>query len=216
VFRAEFHEPGAKVVLNTRYADDGVGQGTAVLRDLARQQATARFIATKLVRHFVADEPPPAAVGRVAGAFTASEGDLPTVYRALLDARDSWALPLAKFKTPSDYIVSAYRGLSLPVEAGKGPLVPFELLGQRTWSPGSPAGWPDRSADWDGASALLKRIEWANAVGGRVGSRRDAAELAPQMLGTNLSDATRTAVARAASASQALTLLMAAPEFMRR
>jgi uncharacterized protein (DUF1800 family) len=216
LFRPELHEPGAKVVLNTRYPDTGVGQGTAVLRDLARQPATAHFIATKLVRHFVADEPPPAAVSRVAGAFTAGEGDLPAVYRALLDAHEAWAQPLSKFKTPSDYIISAYRGLSLPVEAGKGPLAPFELLGQRTWSPGSPAGWPDRSADWDGASAVLKRIEWADAVGARVGSRRDAAELAPQLLGATLSDATRTAVVRAASAAQGLTLLVASPEFMRR
>ncbi len=216
VFRPELHEPGAKVVLNTRYPDAGVDQGVAVLRDLARQQATARFIATKLVRHFVADDPPPGAVSRVAGAFTASEGDLPTVYRALLDARESWTQPLAKFKTPNDFIVSAYRGLALPVEAGKAPLAPFELLGQRTWSPGSPAGWPDRSPDWDGASAVIKRIEWADAVGARVGSHRDAAELAPQLLGANLSDATRTAVARAASAAQGLTLLLASPEFMRR
>ncbi len=216
MFRSELHEPGAQGVLNTRYADTGIGQGIAVLRDLARQQATARFIATKLVRHFVADDPPAAVVGRVAGAFTASEGDLPTVYRALFEASESWLQPLSKFKTPSDYIVSAYRGLSLPVEAGKGPLLPFELLGQRTWAPGSPAGWPDRGADWDGASALIKRIEWADAVGARVGSRRDAAQLAPQLLGANLSDATRTAVARAASAAQALTLLVASPEFMRR
>ncbi len=216
VFRPELHEPGSKVVLNTRYPDAGVGQGVAVLRDLARQQATARFIATKLVRHFVADDPPPAAVNRVAGAFTASEGDLVAVYRALLEAPEAWTQGLSKYKTPSDYIVSTYRGLALPVEAGKGPLVPFELLGQRTWSPGSPAGWPDRSADWDGASALIKRIEWADAVSARVGSRREAAELAPQLLGANLSEATRTAVARAASAAQGLTLLLAAPEFMRR
>ncbi len=216
VFRPELHEPGAKVVLNTRYPDGGVDQGLAVLRDLARQQATAHFIATKLVRHFVADDPPAAAVKRVAGAFTASEGDLPAVYRALLDAPEAWTQGLSKYKTPADYIVSTYRGLALPAEAGKGPLVPFELLGQRTWSPGSPAGWPDRSADWDGASALIKRIEWADAVGARVGSRHDAAELAPQLLGANLSEATRTAVARAASAAQGLTLLLAAPEFMRR
>ncbi|HEY2807987.1 MAG TPA: DUF1800 domain-containing protein [Steroidobacteraceae bacterium] len=216
VFHPELHEPGAKVVLNTRYPDTGVGQGVAVLRDLARQQATAHFIATKLVRHFVADDPPAAAVKRVAGAFTAGEGDLVAVYRALLDAPESWTQGLSKYKTPADYIVSAYRGLALPVEAGKGPLAPFELLGQRTWSPGSPAGWPDRGADWDGASALIKRIEWADAVGARVGSHRDAAQLAPQLLGANLSEATRTAVARAASAAQGLTLLLAAPEFMRR
>ena len=216
VFRAELHEPGAKVVLGRRYADGGFGQGAAVLRDLARERATARFIATKLTRHFVADDPPPAVVARLADAFTRSGADLPTVYRALIDAHEAWAEPLAKYKTPSDYIVSCFRGLDLPVEPGRVPLAPFELLGQRTWQPGSPAGWPDRSADWDGASALMKRIEWADAVGGRLGSRRDAATLAPELLGANLSAATRQALARAASGAQAVTLLLAAPEFMRR
>ena len=216
VFRPELHEPGAKVLLNTRYPDGGFDQGVAVLRDLARQSATAQHIATKLARHFIADEPPAAAVGRIAGAFTASEGYLPSVYGALIEAREAWAQPLAKYKTPNDYITSAYRGLALPVDAGRGPLAPFELLGQRTWQPGSPAGWPDKSPDWDGASALMKRLEWAEAVGARLGSRRDAQELAAQLLGADLSASTRTAVAHAASAAQALTLLLAAPEFMRR
>jgi uncharacterized protein (DUF1800 family) len=216
VFRAELHEPGAKVVLGRRYPDDGFGQGAAVLHDLARSRATAHFIATKLTRHFVADDPPPAVVAHLADAFSHGGGDLPTVYRALIDAREAWAEPLAKYKTPSDYIVSSFRGLTLPVEPGRAPLAPFELLGQRTWQPGSPAGWPDRSADWDGASALMKRVEWADAVGGRLGSRRDAAALAPELLGANLSATTRQAVARAASGAQAVTLLLAAPEFMRR
>jgi uncharacterized protein (DUF1800 family) len=216
LFRAELHEPGAKVLRNTRYADGGFTQGVAVLNDLARAPATAHFLATKLARHFVADEPPPALVARLAGAFTASQGDLPTVYRALIDAREAWEGGLAKYKTPNDFITSAYRGLGLPVEGGAAALAPFEMLGQRTWQPGSPAGWPDRSADWDGASALLKRIEWADAVGARLGSRCDAQQAAPQLLGANLAEGTRTAIARAASAGQATTLLLAAPEFLRR
>lgn len=216
VFRAELHEPGVKVVLGRRYADDGFAQGAAVLRDLVRQRATAHFIATKLARHFIADDPPPAAVAGIADAFAASGGNLPTVYRALIDARESWQQPLAKYKTPFDYVVSSYRGLSLPVDEAHAPLAPFEVLGQRTWQPRSPAGWPDRSADWDGASALMKRIQWADAIGSRVGSRADAVQLAPQLLGANLTPATRAAVSHAASAAQALTLLLAAPEFMRR
>jgi uncharacterized protein (DUF1800 family) len=215
LFREALHEPGSKVVLGRRYADEGFEQGVAVLRDVARTQATARFIATKLARHFVADDPPPQVVQRLADAFLASHGDLPHVYRELIDSHEAWEAPLAKYKTPSDYIISSYRGLAVPIE-GHAPLAPFELLGQRTWQPGSPAGWPDRSADWDGASGLIKRIEWADAVGARLGSRRDAAQLAAQLLGTNLSDATRTALTRAASAEQAVTLLLAAPEFMRR
>jgi uncharacterized protein (DUF1800 family) len=216
LFRTNLHEPGAKVVLGKRYADDGFNQGVAVLRDLARQRATAHLIATKLTRHFIADEPPAAAVERVAAAFQSGGGDLPTVYRALLDSREAWAQPLAKYKTPSDYIISSFRGLTLPAAVGRGPLAMFDLLGQRTWSPGSPAGWPDRSADWDGASALMKRIEWADQVGARLGSQRDAAALAADLLGANLSAATHTAITRATSGEQAVTLLLAAPEFMRR
>jgi uncharacterized protein (DUF1800 family) len=215
-FRPRLHEPGAKVVLGKRYSDSGYDQGAQVLRDLARKPATAQFIATKLARHFIADDPPPRAVHRIANAFLSSDGHLPTVYRALIDSPEPWTQPVAKYKTPNDYIVSTFRGLNLPIPAGRAWLAPFEVMGQRTYSPGSPAGWPDRTADWDGASALIKRIEWADAVGQRVGSIRDAAELAPQLLGDNLAASTRTSIARAASGAQAVTLLLSAPEFMRR
>jgi uncharacterized protein (DUF1800 family) len=216
MFRPELHEPGTKVVIGKHYADTGYGQGVAVLRDLAGNPSTAHFVATKLARHFIADDPPRKAVDRIVQAYRSSGGDLPTVYRALIDSPDAWTEPLAKYKTPSDYIVSTFRGMQIPADAGRAPLAPFELLGQRTYAPGSPAGWPDRSADWDGASALMKRIEWADALGQRIGNRRDAMELASQLLGDTLTSATRTAISRAASGSQAVTLLLAAPEFMRR
>jgi uncharacterized protein (DUF1800 family) len=216
MFRAELHEPGTKVVLGKRYPDTGYDQGVAVLHDLASNPSTARFIATKLARHFIADDPPGKAVDRIARAYMISGGSLPAVYLALIESPEAWTEPLAKYKTPSDYIVSTFRGLQIPADAGRAPLAPFELLGQRTYAPGSPAGWPDRSADWDGSSALMKRIEWADAVGQRVGNRRDTADLASQLLGGTLSSATRTAISRAASGSQAVTLLLAAPEFMRR
>jgi len=216
LFRPELHEPGAKVVLGKRYADTGYDQGVVVLRDLASKAATAHFIATKLARHFIADNPPPRAVERIASAFLSSDGHLPTVYRALIESPEAWTQLLAKYKTPSDYILSAFRGLGLPVDTGRSPLAPFEVMGQRIYSPGSPAGWPDRSADWDGASALIKRLEWADAVGQRMGSRVDAVALAPQILGDELVPETRTAIARAASRSQAVTLLLSSPEFMRR
>jgi uncharacterized protein (DUF1800 family) len=177
MFRPQLHEPGAKVVLGKSYPDAGIRQGEAVLRDIAAKPATARFIATKLARHFVSDDPPAAVVERVSHAFASSGGDLPAVYRALLNSPEAWEQPLSKYKTPSDYIVSAFRGLDLPVGDGRSSVAAFEVMGQRTYSPGSPAGWPDRSDDWNGASALMKRIEWADALGQRVGGRRDAVEL---------------------------------------
>ncbi|HUA23180.1 MAG TPA: DUF1800 domain-containing protein [Steroidobacteraceae bacterium] len=216
LFRQAMHEPGSKVVMGRTYPDTGYDQCVAVLHDLAARPATAHFIATKLVRHFIADDPPGPAVQRVAQAFSRSGGDLPTVYEALIDSPEAWRQPVAKYKSPSDYIVSAFRGLELPVKVEKPPVGLFQQLGQRIWAPGSPAGWPDRSADWDGASELLKRIEWADAVGQRLGPRRNAMELAPQLLGNVLGGATREAISRAESGAQAIALMLAAPEFMRR
>src|ERR1700730_6457384 len=77
LFRPELHEPGAKRVLGTRYADGGYGQGVAVLRDLAGHRATARFIATKLARHFIADDPPPQGLARLPLAVPGRRGRPP-------------------------------------------------------------------------------------------------------------------------------------------
>jgi uncharacterized protein (DUF1800 family) len=215
-FRDAFHEPGAKSLLGKSYGESGQNQAERALRDLALHPRTAQHLAGKLARHFVADEPPAELIDALAHAYLKSHGDLPTVYRALLDSPQAWAQPLPKFKTPSDYIYSAYRALSLPVQTDKRGLLPFELLGQRNFQPGSPAGWPDRSVDWDGSSALLKRLEWADALAQRVGSRVNAVEIADASLGSTLRSATRTSLLRAQDGAQALTLLLASPEFMRR
>ena len=191
-------------------------QGEAILRDLAMRRETARHISTKLARHFIADDPPKAAVDRITHAWLDSKAHLPTVYEALVESPEAWEQPLAKFKTPADYIYSSYRALGIPLREKRRALQPFEALGQRNLMPGSPAGWPDASADWDGSSALLKRIAWADVVAQRMGDARNARDLAPQLLGATLTDDTAKAIARAESGAQALTLLMASPEFMRR
>src|SRR5262249_45439139 len=75
-FNPRMHQPGAQTVIGTSYPDSGMTQGRAVLAALARHPATAQHVATKLVRHFVADEPPPALVERLAKRFLATQGDL--------------------------------------------------------------------------------------------------------------------------------------------
>jgi uncharacterized protein (DUF1800 family) len=214
-FREVFHEPGAKKLLGKSWDDGGVRQGEAILKDLAQRPETARHVSTKLARHFIADDPPQQVIERMTKAWLDSRGDLPKVYAAMLESAEAWVQPLAKFKTPSDYIYSSYRALGVPAEKRRS-LQAFEALGQRNLQPGSPAGWPDTSADWDGSSALLKRIAWADAAAQRLGTDRNAKDLAPQVLGATLSDETARSIARAESGSQALTLLLASPEFMRR
>jgi uncharacterized protein (DUF1800 family) len=215
-FREAFHEPGSRRLLGRSYGDDGVKQGETILRDIALRRETARHISTKLARHFIADDPPPAAVERITRAWLDSKAHLPTVYKALIESPEAWEQPLAKFKTPADYIYSSYRALGIPLREKRRSLQSFEALGQRNLMPGSPAGWPDTSADWDGSSALLKRVAWADLVAQRMGDARNARDLAPQLLGATLSEDTAKAIARAESGAQALTLLLASPEFMRR
>jgi uncharacterized protein (DUF1800 family) len=215
-FREVMHEPGGQTLLGRRYGENDVSQGEAALKALAVDRRTAHHISTKLARHFIADDPPATAVDRMTSAWLKTEGDLPSVYRALLESHESWSTPLAKFKTPADYIHSTFRALDLPVAPGRQSLQVFELLGQRSFQPGSPAGWADTSADWDGSAALLKRVEWAQSIAQKSGAGRRADEVAAEALGATLGAETLRAIERAQDASQALTLFLGSPEFMRR
>ena len=216
VFRPALHEPGSKVVLDRRYAESGLGQGEAVLRDLAQHPATARHLATKLARHFVADDPPAALVERLAAAYRGTGGHLPSVYESLIGWDGAWSTAQPKFKTPVDFAYSALRALEIAPPQPKALLANFEAVGQRHWMPGSPAGWPDHAHDWDGADALMKRIEWSVALAARTGEAHSALATADEVLAPYASRHTRSQLARAASGSQALALLLMSPEFQRR
>jgi uncharacterized protein (DUF1800 family) len=215
-FRGNLHEPGAKTFMGKTYTESGQRQGEAVLADLARHPATARFIAAKLVRHFVADDPPPAAVERVERAFLKGGGDLPAVYAALIEAPEAWEADMRKFKTPEDFVFSTFRALNVSPRQPEEVLRSFDLLGQRQYSPGSPAGWPDTAKSWDGSDALMHRVLWASRVAGRYEQGIDPVDFAESSLGAYARPETVTALRRASSPSQALALLLMSPEFQRR
>lgn len=215
-FQADWHEPGRKTLLG-RSIDEGPQALDEVLQMLARHPSTARFIATKLARHFVADHPPAALVDRMAAAYTASDGELPRVYVALLVAPESWTPQPEKLKTPEEFVVSAARLLRLGDRlVARTPDAGLAAMGQRVHAAPSPAGWPDRADDWLGPEALWQRIEWAGRVADRLGAQVDARSLAQASLGPLLDTATRQQIERAADGAQALALLLMAPEFQRR
>jgi uncharacterized protein (DUF1800 family) len=215
-FAEPLHEPGDRTIMGKRYGQDGEAQARAVLLDLAASPATARHISTKLARHFAGDEPPPALVDRLSKAYLASSGDLPTVYRALVESPEPWAAQPLKFKTPWEWSVSALRAVGsrdLPAQAAAGLL---KQLGQPTWQPGSPAGWDDIAASWAAPEALVLRVEAAQRIADRAGPSVDARALAEKLYPGSLGEATRTAIARAESPAEGLALLLVSPEFVRR
>ena len=215
-FREELHEPGPKTFLGKRYADEGELQGEEALADLARHPSTARFIATKLVRHFIADDPPAAAVERVAHAFRAADGELPKVYTALVECPESWNTAAAKFKTPEDFVFSTLRALDLTPQRPEEVVRAFDLLGQRPYTPGSPAGWPDTARSWDGSDALMRRVLFASRISSRYQGAARPVEVASASLGRFARAETMTALERASSGEQALALMLMSPEFQRR
>lgn len=215
-FRDNLHEPGPKVFLGKTYTEQGQRQGEAVLADLARRPETANFIATKLVRHFIADDPPPAAVERLSRAFLKSGGDLPRVYAALIESPEAWDANARKFKTPEDFVFSTFRALHVSPAQPEEVIRTFDLLGQRQYTPGSPAGWPDTSKNWDGSDALMHRVLWASRVGAKYESGVEPMDLAAASLGGYARPETLAALRRAATSGQAVALLLMSPEFQRR
>ena len=216
VFRTQTHERGPIELLGNSWDDTTLKEGEAFLAQLATSAKTARHIATKLVAHFIADEPPPACVAAVEAAFVKSNGDLKTCYSAMLDSAEAWEAPLSKYKTPQHFLVSALRGLGQSAEDKA--LVRFlSVTGQSLWQAPSPKGWPDDEKSWLSESGMNGRLQLATRLAAQLGGKRsdDITLLAVGMLGDTLSDETETAIKRAGDRKQALTILLMSPEFQR-
>jgi len=212
-FNELMHEPGTKTILKKQYRQMGIKQGEAVLRDLALHPSTARHLATKLARHFVADEPSQESIERLSAAYLQSKGYLPAMYEALIDLDEIWQQPFAKYKSPNDFVYSIFRTIEFVPENPHQVIEPLTVLGQAPFRPGSPAGWPDTARAWSGGEALLKRVEMAVSIADKVGNSVDPLALSNSILGSTLSEHTRIAISRAESGAQGLAMLFASPEF---
>jgi len=213
VFLRRAHEPGPQTVIGNGYADSGVEQGRAVLADLAHHPATAKHVASKLARHFIADDPPATLVDRLTQRFLDTDGDLKEVTAALIAAPESWAAEQAKIKRPGEWIVAALRATEEPGDTVR--IIRAQaLLGEPLWRPPAPKGFSDDNAAW--LDGLGQRLDIANAFAQRVGPGLDPEAVADAALGPLASAETRRAMAGAETKPQALTLLLMAPEFQRR
>src|SRR3954469_24549027 len=159
VFNANAHQPGAQRVMGKSYEPNGVAQGEAVLADIARYPSTAKFIATKFARHFVADEPPPALVARLQDVFAKSDGDLKALANALVDSSEAWQAPLTKLRSPYEFVVAGGRLLArIPEDPGRY-LNHLNTLGQPLWSPAGPNGFADTNAAWAAPEGMKLRLD---------------------------------------------------------
>jgi len=214
IFNKRLHEPGAQTVLGKTYPDTGMDQGRAVLGDLARHPATAQHIAQKLAVHFVADEPPPTLVAKLAKSFKDSDGNLTEVVRTLVSADESWMPARQKLKSPAEWIAGALRLTGAQDAIPIGPIMNAQAaLGAPLWRPPAPNGYADTEAAW--IDGVPRRIDVANQFAARV-RVADPLALLEAGLGPLASADTRNTVARAETRNQAVALLVMSPEFLRR
>ena len=231
-FNGAVHDNEPKAVLGKTITAGGKRDGEQVLDILASHPSTAKFIATKLARRFVSDEPPASLVDRAAKVFLDTKGDLREVTRAIITSPEFFSTEArrAKVKTPLEFVVSAVRAPGAEVINPQQLIQGLRTLGMPLYGAQPPTGWGDTAKDWVNTGALLNRLNFAvQLAGGQMrGVRVNVRSLAPNtsessrtaivdsLLLGEASDVTRTTLAKAESPQQLIALTLGSPEFQKR
>jgi uncharacterized protein (DUF1800 family) len=224
-FDPRIHDNGEKVVLGVKIPrGGGKRDGEQVLDILAAHPSTARFIATKLARRFVADEPPAALVTRAAAAFTKTGGDIREVVRTIITSPEFFAPTAyrAKVKSPLEFVASAVRASGADVRNGMPLVQAMRQLGMPVYMCQPPTGYADKADAWVNTGALINRMNFALSLStdrrftSGAGTRIAADEIARQVLAEDLSPATMQTVSRASNDAQRIALLLGSPDFQKR
>jgi len=166
-FMPAAHDNGEKIVLGQKIpAGGGMGDGLAVLNILVHHPSTAKFIATKLVRHFVSDDPPPELIDRVAQTFLKTDGDIREVLKAIFFSPEfnSAEAYRTKIKRPFELVVSSVRTLGADTNGGPQLHQWIARMGQPLYGFQTPNGYADVAENWVNTGALLERMNFALAL----------------------------------------------------
>ena len=158
------HDDGSKTWLGHSVAPGGQMEGEYALDVLARHPATAKHIATKLARRFVADDPSPALVARLTQRFLDTDGDLRAVMQSLVDSLEFRDPRPVKFKTPYQYVLSSVRATGITTTNVRPLMATLTQLGQPLYGCQTPDGWHDTEADWLNPNAITQRVNFATAL----------------------------------------------------
>jgi uncharacterized protein (DUF1800 family) len=167
LYRPGLHDDGDKVVLGQKIlAGGGIADGERVLDILATHPSTAKFIATKLARRFISDDPPPSIVDRAASVFLKTDGSIRETLRAIITSPEFFSADAyrAKMRSPFEYVAAAMRA-TLAETDGDRPVLDFVgRMGQPLFGRITPDGYPDRADAWLTSGAMVGRLNFAAAL----------------------------------------------------
>jgi len=221
IFNPRLHDAGEKVVLGHRIKSGGdISDGERVLDILATHPSTARFIATKLARRFVSDTPPASLVDRAAARFRDTNGDLREVLRTILTSREFLSADAyrAKIKTPLEFVAAAVRATAADVQDATLLVRTMQQLGMPLYQCQPPTGYKDTADAWVNTGALVNRMNFAVSLTSNQLRGVSIADpsAARALVGDDVSDSTRTTIAKATTPQQMAALTLGSPEFQRK
>ena len=236
-FNERFHDNGEKVVLGTKISGDGKHDGEKVLEILAKNPATAHFLATKLVRYFIADEPPANLVNQVATTYTKTNGDIRAMLRTIIASPDFFAQENyhTKVKSPLALVASTLRAADADTTADIQIFGALNRMGEPLFLCQPPTGYGDTADKWVNTAALVERLNFAVAVSegrvrgtmpniiGKLANIDSLDGLIQAVMYGNISDTTRNALAQemgkerlANKTPKLVGLLLGSPEFQKK
>jgi uncharacterized protein (DUF1800 family) len=164
LFTPRLHDRGEKIVLGVKIpAGGGIEDGEKVLDIVAHHPSTAHFISKKLAQRFVADNPPPALVERMAQTFLKSDGDIRAVLRTMFDSREFWSEGAfrSKMKSPLEMVVSAVRASNGNVDFATGLVNQVAQMGEPLYRKQEPTGYSNTGNEWMNSAGLMARMNFA-------------------------------------------------------
>jgi uncharacterized protein (DUF1800 family) len=167
VFRPEMHDAGEKVVLGHKLAANrGIEDGEDVLDIVSRHPATARYIATKLARRFISDNPPKAVIDDAAAVFLKTDGDIREVVRSIITSNEFYSQQAfrSKVKSPFEVVVSAMRAMNAEPDSTPRTAQAVAYLGEPIYGHQAPNGYPETGDAWMNTGAILNRINFGMAA----------------------------------------------------
>ena len=167
LYRPGLHDNGDKIVLGHKIlAGGGIADGERVLDILATHPATARFIATKLARRFISDDPPNSAIDRATEVFLKTDGSIRETLRALITSPEFFAATTyrAKLRSPFEYVAAAMRALNADTDGDRPVLDAIGRMGQPVFGRITPDGYADRADQWLSSGAMVGRFNFASAL----------------------------------------------------
>jgi len=167
LYRPGLHDDGEKVVLGHKILPGGgIADGERVLDILATQPSTAKFIATKLARRFISDDPPQSVIDRAAAVFLKTDGSIRETLRAIISSPEFFSLVSyrAKTRSPLEYVAASMRALNAETDGDRPVLDFISRMGQPLFGRITPDGYSDRAEQWLSSGAMIARLNFAGAL----------------------------------------------------